>query len=60
MLETVHERLIPLVKSGKTVDEVLANSPLKDLDGKWGQSFMKPDVFLRSAYMSLLRREKKA
>jgi cyclase len=59
MLETVHGRLIPLVKTGKSVDEVLANSPLKDLDGKWGQSFMKPDMFLRSAYMSLLRREKK-
>jgi glyoxylase-like metal-dependent hydrolase (beta-lactamase superfamily II) len=60
MLETVHQRLMPLVKQGKSVDEVLANSPLKDLDETWGKSLMKPDVFLRSAYTSLLRREKKA
>jgi hypothetical protein len=59
MLETVHNRLIPLVKQGKSVDEVLAKSPLKDLDETWGNGMMKPEVFLRSAYTSLLRREKK-
>lgn len=60
MLATVHERLAVLAKQGKSVDEVMAAAPIKDLDAKWGAGAMKPDVFRRVAYTSILRREKKA
>jgi glyoxylase-like metal-dependent hydrolase (beta-lactamase superfamily II) len=60
MLTTVHERLAPLAKAGKSMEEVAAAAPLKDLDAKWGTGPVKPDGFLKSAYTSLLRHEKKA
>lgn len=58
MLSTVHKRLLPLVKQGKSVDEVVAASPLKDLDARWGTGSMKPEPFLRAAYTSILRHQK--
>jgi glyoxylase-like metal-dependent hydrolase (beta-lactamase superfamily II) len=60
MLTTVHGRLTTLAKQGKSMDEVAAAAPLKDLDAKWGSGPMKPDVFLKAAYTSLLRHQKKA
>ncbi len=55
MLETVMSRLDPMAKAGKSVDEVAAAAPLKDLDAKWGNGFMKPEMFLRIAYTSIVR-----
>jgi cyclase len=60
MLETAHERLAAMAKQGRSVEEVMAAAPLKDLDAKWGVSAMKPEVFLRVAYTSILRRDGKA
>jgi glyoxylase-like metal-dependent hydrolase (beta-lactamase superfamily II) len=57
MLATVHERLEPMVRQGKTIEEVLAAAPTKDLDEKWGK--VRPAAgFLRQAYPSLVRRQK--
>ncbi len=50
MLVTVQKRITPLVKSGKTADQVVAAKPLADLDDKWGKGFMKPDVFVKVVY----------
>ncbi|GDX39912.1 cyclase [Armatimonadota bacterium] len=50
MLVTVHERITPLVKSGKSVEDTVAAKPLADLDDKWGKGFMKPDVFVKIVY----------
>jgi glyoxylase-like metal-dependent hydrolase (beta-lactamase superfamily II) len=59
MLETVHQRLEPMAKQGKTLDEVLAAAPTKDLDEKWGK--LRPaDGFLKQAYPSITRRGQKA
>ncbi len=55
MLAQVRERVAPMVKAGKTVDEVIAAKPTADLDAKWGQGFMTPARFLRAVHMSLLR-----
>jgi glyoxylase-like metal-dependent hydrolase (beta-lactamase superfamily II) len=55
MLSTVRERVTPLVKAGKSADEVVAAAPLADLDAKWGQGFMKAPDFLRAVHMSLMR-----
>jgi cyclase len=59
MLETVHQRLEPMAKQGKTLDEVLAAAPTKDLDEKWGK--LRPaEGFLRQAYPSITHRSQKA
>jgi glyoxylase-like metal-dependent hydrolase (beta-lactamase superfamily II) len=55
MLATVRDRVLPLVKAGKSVDEVIAAHPLADLEPKWGMAFVKADMFLRAVHMSLSR-----
>jgi cyclase len=55
MLLTVRDRVAPLVKMGRTPAEIAAARPLADLDAHWGQSFMKPDVFLGIVVHSLTR-----
>jgi cyclase len=59
MMRTVQERLMPMVKEGRTVDDVVKAAPTKDLDDKWGKGFMTPENFTRAAYTSLVRRQKK-
>jgi cyclase len=58
MLRTVQDRLMPMVKQGRSVDEVVKAAPTKDLDEKWGKGFMTPENFTRAAYTSLVRRQK--
>ena len=53
MLVTVQDRIAPLVKSGKSADEVAAAKPLADLDDKWGKGFMKPEMFVKVVYGGL-------
>jgi hypothetical protein len=60
MMHTVHERLEALSKQGKSVEEVLAAKPTKDLDEKWGKGFLNPQTFVRVAYTSLSRHNQKA
>jgi cyclase len=55
MLATVRERVLPLVKAGKSADEVIAAQPLADLDARWGKAFIKADSFLRAVHLSLSR-----
>jgi cyclase len=59
MMRTVQERLMPMVREGRTVDDVVKAAPTKDLDEKWGKGFMTPENFTRAAYTSLVRRQKK-
>jgi glyoxylase-like metal-dependent hydrolase (beta-lactamase superfamily II) len=47
MLELVHKRVSRLLKQGKTVKEIVASKPTKDLDSKWGNGFLKPDVWVK-------------
>jgi cyclase len=58
MLRTVQDRLMPMVKQGRSVDDVVKAAPTKDLDEKWGKGFMTPENFTRAAYTSLVRRQK--
>ena len=47
MLAKVEERITPLVKSGKSVEETVMAKPLADLDEKWGKGFMNPTNFIK-------------
>jgi glyoxylase-like metal-dependent hydrolase (beta-lactamase superfamily II) len=59
MLATVHERLEPMAKAGKTIDEVVTAAPTKDFDEKWGNA-RRAEAFLRQAYPSLVRHNQKS
>jgi cyclase len=55
MLATARDRVAPLVKAGKTLEQVTAAKPLADLDAKWGQGFLKADTFVSILYKDLSR-----
>lgn len=55
MLTTVREKVLPLVKAGKTADEVVAAAPLAELEEKWGKAFVKTETFLRAVHVGLTR-----
>lgn len=48
MLAKVKNDVTALIDSGKSVDEVVALKPTKDLDEIWGRGFMKPDAFVKN------------
>jgi len=53
VLVAVRDKVKPLVAAGKTLDEVKAAKPTAAFDEKWGQGFMKTDVWLGIVYASL-------
>jgi glyoxylase-like metal-dependent hydrolase (beta-lactamase superfamily II) len=55
MMATVRDRVKPLVQAGRTAEQIAAARPTADLDARWGQGFMKPDVFLAIVVQSLTR-----
>jgi glyoxylase-like metal-dependent hydrolase (beta-lactamase superfamily II) len=55
MLAAIRDRVKPLVQAGKTPEQIAATRPTADFDARWGQSFIKPDVFLGLVVQSLTR-----
>jgi cyclase len=55
MLHTIQTRIEPMVKSGKTLAQVVAAKPTRDFDAKWGGGFLKPDQFAGLVYTGLIR-----
>jgi len=53
MLATARERVRAAIAAGRSLEELLAESPLADLDGAWGGGFVKPEAFLRTVHASL-------
>jgi len=53
MLVTARERMIKLVKEGKSEDEVVAAKPFADLDAKWASTELQSGHFIRAVYHSL-------
>jgi cyclase len=49
MLATIKDRLVKLMKQGLGPKEMIAATPLKDFDEKWGS----PDLFIELAYRGL-------
>ena len=56
MLLTTSARIRDLVKSGKTVEEIVAAAPNADYDQKWGWPFITPERYSRMMY-ELVQRE---
>lgn len=53
MLQSVHDRVEPLVARGRTLDEVIAARPLADLEARWGRGPVSSPVFLAAVVRSL-------
>jgi len=52
LLVTARDRIKPMVSAGKTLADLKAAAPMKDLDAKWGQSFMKGEAFAEIVFRS--------
>lgn len=50
MLLEVKDLMQPLIDSGKTRDQVIADKPLAEIGSVWGNGFMKTDVFTGIMY----------
>lgn len=53
MLQSVHDRIQPLVASGRTAAEIIAAEPLADLDARWGRGPVAAPAFLAAVVRSL-------
>ncbi|VAV90978.1 hypothetical protein MNBD_ALPHA01-1732, partial [hydrothermal vent metagenome] len=49
----------PLARQGLSLEEATKLDPLKDLNEKWGNGFLKPDNFLATIYQTIVERNKK-
>ncbi|BDI30400.1 cyclase [Capsulimonas corticalis] len=56
MLATVRGRIQPMVSARKTLDQVIAAKPTRDLDAKWGGVVLSGDMFTQDVYEGLKRR----
>ncbi|HTK81885.1 MAG TPA: MBL fold metallo-hydrolase [Bacteroidota bacterium] len=56
MLATIRDKVLVLVRKGKTLDEVKAEKPTKDFDNQWGGGFVNPDRFVETVYQSLAKK----
>jgi cyclase len=57
MATTLNDRFVALVKQGKTMDEIVAAKPTRDLDDKWSKGMLKPDQFVAMAVTSITRHQ---
>jgi cyclase len=55
MLAAVHDRIEPMVRAGKTLDDVLASKPTADFDARWGHGPVTADQFVAMAHKSIVR-----
>jgi hypothetical protein len=53
MLVASRDAVAPLVKAGKSLDDVKAAKPTALLDEKWGKGLLKPDVWTTLLYADL-------
>jgi len=57
MVATVIAKVEPMVKSGKTLQEVIDAKPTKEFDEEWGK-FRKPEAFVEIVYNGLAPKKK--
>ena len=55
MLHAIQTRIDPMVKSGKSVAQVVAAKPTRDFDAKWSKGFLNPDQFATLVYTGIAR-----
>lgn len=53
MLITVRDRVKVAMKGGKSVDQVIAANPIKDVAAVWGKGFLNTEKFLKIVYAGM-------
>ncbi len=53
MLVTAQANIGALKKAGKSIEEIVAAKPTAELDDKWGDGFLKPDIWVRIVYAGI-------
>jgi glyoxylase-like metal-dependent hydrolase (beta-lactamase superfamily II) len=53
MLVSVRDRIRTLIEAGKSMNEVVAAGPPRDLDGKWGGGYVSSAAFVQMVFSSL-------
>src|ERR1700722_2474902 len=56
MLVSVRDRVRTLIEAGKSMDQVVAATPTKDFDGKWGGGYVSSAAFVQMVFTSLTPR----
>jgi glyoxylase-like metal-dependent hydrolase (beta-lactamase superfamily II) len=59
MLSDINAKIVPLVRAGKSLDEVKAAKPTAAQDAVWGKGFISPDQFTEIAYNGIVANLKK-
>jgi hypothetical protein len=52
MIATAISNIEPMVKSGRTLQQVIDSKPLREFDEQWGK-FRKPEAFVEILYNGL-------
>jgi len=55
MLQTAHAAIAPMVRQGKSLEEIKAADPLELLNEEWGNGFIKAEQFLGLVYQGMTR-----
>jgi len=50
MLQTVHDTVVPMIRQGKSLEEIRAAKPLAPLVDEWGGGFINAEQFLGLVY----------
>ena len=53
MLTAIREKVAALKKQGRSADEAVAAKPTAQYDAKWGNGFVKPDMFVKLVYQGV-------
>ena len=58
MLAEARDKIEPLVRAGKTVEEAIAAGPLAGLDARWGKGSFNRSHFTQFVYSGLAKHHK--
>ena len=55
MLAGVEAAVAPMVRDGKSLDEIIEAEPLEPFMEQWGEGFLTPEQFLTTVYWGMTR-----
>ncbi len=59
MLQTIRDRVAPMVTKGKSLAQIIAAKPTAEYDQEWGKAFLKPAKFIELVQLGLAKKAKR-
>ena len=59
-LADITAKVVPMVKAGKTLEQIVASKPTAKYDAKWGKGFVPTERFVPLVYTGIVRHGKKS